>query len=698
MPMFTVSKDGQSFFDLDDTPENREGADKKGYQPYLDMTKDGKEHFTLPATKENVDGAMAKGYVTVDAFKNRGAPKADVITKSDSALRGAAQGASLGFADEATGAVEAAGKTLFGDEKMADLPANYAKHRDESRANYKAAEEANPWSYRGGELGGGLASGIATGGLGAGIKGAAALGAVSGLGAGEGDLSDQALSTAKGAGIGAVAGAVGKGIGKVLDGSAGDAARAFRRGASDAVSEVKPGIPGVEQIEKTYAGIKGGLKEISQTAAGKQEFADVAQQARQVLHANPESGAIGKLSDDEAVTQALMADGPNPIKNWYANKSVINNPGQGTADDYLKVLNMSGEERAAARAYDPMKAAGELQPTIEDGANTFRNVRNARTQELQNQARSNFQQDDASGLMDHFNSQIEDANKFSSTKSAATVLEDAKNIIASGKAPKSYGLKEGDLGIMQENGEAGNEELFNRLQKARQFLDNHIDYNKQGLTEGEKLLKETRGQIDDILKTSPEKVEGDAFFRKSKEIENNLVKVTEFRRDGSTEVDESKIKRLLGDNDAARRFKDSLVEARSFASNEQLPADFRADMVSMVDSIEKQIGVADNSRAMNTLRYKNSGPSGPAIDRMNSIQNKNTLLQDAVNTPSGFLNSVDGLKKYAMDKTGVSYADMSSSQQLGVTRFWTWMKGNQGATEAAANKAWTKFVGTTPNN
>lgn len=121
-------------------------------------------------------------------------------TIGESLVRGGAQGATLGFADELTGAGEAVIKKLSGhDATFGDL---YEKSRDESRANYRAAKTANPKTFLTGEVGGGLASLIAAPAA-ATIKGAAAVGAgvgaVSALGGSEDDLTtnEGQISTAK---------------------------------------------------------------------------------------------------------------------------------------------------------------------------------------------------------------------------------------------------------------------------------------------------------------------------------------------------------------------------------------------------------------------------------------------------------------------------------------------------------------------
>ena len=69
------------------------------------------------------------------------------VGKLESFARGAVQTGTLGFADELVGGVE----SLFTDK-------TYDQARDESRANFKAAEDANPITSGVGSLAGGLAT------------------------------------------------------------------------------------------------------------------------------------------------------------------------------------------------------------------------------------------------------------------------------------------------------------------------------------------------------------------------------------------------------------------------------------------------------------------------------------------------------------------------------------------------------------
>ncbi len=135
----------------------------------------------------------------------------------ESGLRGAAQGVAFDFADEITAGAEA----LFTDK-------TYDEALGESRANYKAAREANPWTYGLSSAGAGVASSLVPGlGLASSVRAAPTLknaitagmaaGAISGAGASEASLRDNpgqlvedaAVSSAWGGAIGGGAHALG---------------------------------------------------------------------------------------------------------------------------------------------------------------------------------------------------------------------------------------------------------------------------------------------------------------------------------------------------------------------------------------------------------------------------------------------------------------------------------------------------------
>lgn len=167
----------------------------------------------------------------------KGALAADPPSTGESVARGAVQGATAGFSDEAVGGVKGGlarlvrGMYNLGHSINPAVPTSdvdpvkvYVDARDAERGKNAAAREAHPVAYGAGEIGGGL---VLPGGS---LTKAAGVGLVSGLG--HSDTKDVGDAAA-----GAVTGAAGyglaKGLGKVIKGAAG---RVDQR-SMDAVTE-----------------------------------------------------------------------------------------------------------------------------------------------------------------------------------------------------------------------------------------------------------------------------------------------------------------------------------------------------------------------------------------------------------------------------------------------------------------------------
>ena len=166
----------------------------------------------------------------------------DTVSKTESGIRGAAQGATMGFGDEMAGSAaasplpgsQAATKTTLGGMGAPDVIAGmiarltgrgqdaYTKERDRVRSGNDAAAAANPISFGAGQLAGAIVGGAPiAAGAGAAMRGAplltraaisAATGAPMGAIQGAGEAKDMA-SLPKDAAIGA---GVGGGLGFVL--------------------------------------------------------------------------------------------------------------------------------------------------------------------------------------------------------------------------------------------------------------------------------------------------------------------------------------------------------------------------------------------------------------------------------------------------------------------------------------------------
>lgn len=141
--------------------------------------------------------------VTTEAKKPE--PVVSTVTSAESAVRGATQGLTLGFADEISGAIEST---------LTDKP--FEQARNESRQNFARAQEENPNAYIMGEVAGGIGGAFASGGLSAGYRGAAIVGGLAGVGFSNRTGSDLIKDAAIGSAFGIGGEAAAKGIGRYI--------------------------------------------------------------------------------------------------------------------------------------------------------------------------------------------------------------------------------------------------------------------------------------------------------------------------------------------------------------------------------------------------------------------------------------------------------------------------------------------------
>lgn len=195
--------------------------------------------------------------------------KVEQPSKLESSLRGAAQGATLGFSDEIVGALESgAGSLGLVPDKT------YEQARDEARAANKRAQEANSGYYTGGEVAGGLATAVIPGAGATTIGKAAltggALGGLSSLGSSEATTGKEIASdVAKGAAVGSVLGggigAIGKGLSKAAQAYKDSALRKLVQEGKDITEKTLP----ISLKEETAKDISKSL------ASGKEQLINI---------------------------------------------------------------------------------------------------------------------------------------------------------------------------------------------------------------------------------------------------------------------------------------------------------------------------------------------------------------------------------------------------------------------------------------
>lgn len=180
------------------------------------------------------------------------------VSKTESALRGAAQGASFGFSDEAGGVGSALYELLHGDDgeatgKLDRLRKAYRAGRDDERGENKKAEEAHPTISTVSKLAGSALPAVLTGGS---MAANVATGAIQGAGESNAeDLTDLAKDSAVGGGSAAALSALFKvapGLAKKL-GIGAEKMAEKATGATGAFAEknFKPGL-GRKLLDEGY--------------------------------------------------------------------------------------------------------------------------------------------------------------------------------------------------------------------------------------------------------------------------------------------------------------------------------------------------------------------------------------------------------------------------------------------------------------
>ena len=256
-----------------------------------------------------------------EAKASRLVPKDDIPEgpgELEAVGRGLAQGASLGFADEAVGGVKGLWRALGSRKKFLDaIGEEYKTARDEYRANDDAAREAHSGLFTAGELGGAVASSLVPGAgvlnVGRGARLAQALGksalagGVAGIGTSKAeDLGDIAVDAALGAGIGGAVGGVAHGVGRVLKRAGGK--------AGEKVAQVEKRTLEGEQAAERSASLSQAQKASAKAAETKRLVTDA--QTVGVDKLSPEARAayeaklarMGSKADEQLVAALAEED------------------------------------------------------------------------------------------------------------------------------------------------------------------------------------------------------------------------------------------------------------------------------------------------------------------------------------------------------------------------------------------------------
>ena len=247
----------------------------------------------------------------------------------ESLARGAAQGVTLGLADEAMGAFGALHDVATDQYTIKDLVDRYRAWRDESRSLDDEARKVNPKSFIGGELAGGLVipgsafKGATT--VGSALK-SGAIGAAYGLGKSEaditkGDVANAAKDAAVSGTVGAVAGAVADKLPEFIKYLGGKSRAKAVQMAENSTGATRVGAEKFKDGTGEYL-LDSGLIRPFQNQVGLAEGA-----GRRLDHVGEQIGQILKEADEAGITlsknqvmqevarraRALKSEGPGYV-------------------------------------------------------------------------------------------------------------------------------------------------------------------------------------------------------------------------------------------------------------------------------------------------------------------------------------------------------------------------------------------------
>lgn len=686
-----VTKNGTDIFDIEDSEDSLQAARAKGYKPLITVTKNGTDTFDLDADDtESVRAAFDKGYMEMGAFQNKAAQPKREFNKATSALQGAAETASIGFDDEVGGAFTSVAKNLGAYAGLSE-PTTYEVERDKIRDSKKALQEANPMSYLGGSLvagvaipaggaakaGGGLAARVASGATIGGSQGA-----IQGYGNSDEDtLGGQLQDTAVGGGLGAILGGAGGALTKskaIKDGVADAAvgakelltsdkakyvAKAFGKGmiepgslegnAIDA-SAAFFGLP-VAPVRTSKAAMKAleAFKELGATDAAIKEAADLGRKAY-----GP--GTMHNMSDETVLARLLIEGGDNPATRLAANTYAAATGGDGKA--YLNLLTKTPDETRAARNFNPIEAGQQLKGDISDTYETLKKEAGQAYGTLRDQARGTFQLKGLDPVKD-ITSSIEESMRYKSISgSTRNVLDDVFADLAGRESQPAF--SQIDSG-----------EQFDRIQEAAQRLGKAVKWaNQNELPEGQKILQDAWGKMKGHLHELEEMKSADAGYSTFKQIEQNLFKkLGTVERGRLKEIDPIKVELLFKNSATARRLWADIEKTRGLLGTDKLTPAQEAAFKGFLDIADKLKVQSDLAGDMNRFRYKDAGPSSPAIERLQaSMRGDSGLMGRASQSPVTFLEIREAAAESAKVLFGKPFNELSLPEKNMVSEMAAW--------------------------
>jgi hypothetical protein len=483
-----------------------------------------------------------------------------------------------------------------------------------------------------------------------------------------------------GAGVSAIPLAIG-GRGPLIEGAkAGLKASQGKDMIGGTISAISEAIPATYGAGRETRAFKEAVEKIAPKSASPTTVGQFLLQGAKVT---PEEEAQFLLN--------LLKEGKTPAKEFYTQKATQLYPNQTGPEQLRRVLEMPLEQRVQARGFDPSTMGKQLLPQAE-AAKTSLGKKGAAFQELQELASQEYKRTQLPTISNAIKLAKDQYDRPGTSALARNTVEEIDAIINQGSALPRYGVTEGPLKS------ANAQEAYKRLQAAREYADRAIRKNPQDLSIQDVLMP-LRGNLDEVLKSSPSKVIADALYAKGKKVTQLGIKPLEIPIDKKQRILSGKaIQEALGDTQKGELLSLAIEEARQFTKEfgAQLGPKEAAKIDKFFDALADARTVADRKRVLDQLKFS-EGPSGAAIRA--GIEKLQQTIKPAPGGASMFraapeyLQSVDAfMSEKARQFFNKPFDKLSGNQQYKLVNAYQWFKENPNATMQEMNDAFTRIL------
>lgn len=678
MPSLLKANESGKMYDVPDNERDDALASGKFTEHFRIKTKDSGKEYIVPA-QEMPEALKSGKFELSDIYNQRkqieANPTQPKISPLQSAIYGAGNAMSLGFADELIGA-------LGGDKSGI-------------RLQQRAAQEQNPKSYMAGSLAGGMASPGVVGSGGATLASAIGRGALAGglaggiQGAGE-NVRPESLpqdilgGAAIGAGIGGIGGAIGRSVARPGEAIKDITTASTKAGetVSDIPGALKAGFEGFKSPTGIEGVVSGNIaripKSISEFAKyfkeadiNRKDIADIAAKLRQEIPGS------SNIPDEQLFLQAMSEPGQNSAKLFAANRVKATG---GDEKAFLNLLNKAPEETAAGRSFNKVEAANELAEGISKTYDAVRAEAGKVFDGLRNKARSSFT-DQGSKPVQAVSDAITEAGKYKSIGgNVRNALDDVFSDIAG---------REGDLPFTA----LEPSQQFDRILQARQRLDKDIKWASQNeLPQGQQILANARAKLDSFLKPLDDMAAGDKAYSRFKRLEQNLFEKLGTKERGQiVGFEPTKIEDLLGGTKTSRKLNATLEGFKKQIAEGKLSPEAQAKIAPFMQQIDDALSKAKTQRELTSFRYE-AGPTSPAVQQMSQKISPQGIVDIAGESPQLFLKLRETIPENAMAMFNKGYQELTPAEKAAVTKFSAWRLNNLKASERQVAETMKTFA------